>query len=313
MLDTFMENKFCQAHTPQPLGKDRDRFLYLINDIQNRKDDYAAQLSHLTLASMTNRKERNEDTRHEIITSLLGDNQAKIDKNNAGRQEALWQARLVLKIAEILDREEEELAQAFVQLEENESGLFERLKGEEDEEENSLFRELTKLNATMNKPRAGTITNRLKAWTGIAENHEKLRIPVWTTTRQEVADILFENYAESYKQQPFLVAEIQLPARTGYNSDQLLSILTELQDKRDEALDKFCNDLFAAETQFCKPGDLPDYLSEWSLAVNNHFPENNYGRNSARFYRFDSHLSRFAGLKTLSNEKSFLCVFTTNG
>ncbi|MFN2353747.1 MAG: hypothetical protein ABR512_04380, partial [Desulfopila sp.] len=77
-MDIFMESHFCHDHikfhttfhTPHPLGEDRQRFLYLINDIQNRKDDYAAQLSHITLASMSEEKSKDDETEQQIVSSL---------------------------------------------------------------------------------------------------------------------------------------------------------------------------------------------------------------------------------------------------
>ena len=37
--DIFMDKQLCQAHTPAPLGKNRERFLRLANDIAERQDD----------------------------------------------------------------------------------------------------------------------------------------------------------------------------------------------------------------------------------------------------------------------------------
>ena len=35
--DIFMDQQLCQAHTPVPLGKNRERFLHLVNDIKQRQ------------------------------------------------------------------------------------------------------------------------------------------------------------------------------------------------------------------------------------------------------------------------------------
>ena len=54
--DIFIDSGLCQPHAPSPLGEDRSRFLRLISDIKERKDDYAAQLSALTVAAMSSPK-----------------------------------------------------------------------------------------------------------------------------------------------------------------------------------------------------------------------------------------------------------------
>ena len=123
--DIFIKNGFCQAHTPCPLGDSRERFLHLIDDIRDRKDDYAAQLSSLTMAAMSVPRQQGDDTTQGIISSLLG---TKAAEDEQAKQEtielALWQARLVLKIAEILDREEEEIAEQLSLLDDREISPF---------------------------------------------------------------------------------------------------------------------------------------------------------------------------------------------
>jgi len=147
-LDTFMDSRFCQVHTPHPLGEDRQRFLYLINDIQNRKDDYAAQLSNITLASMSDQKGTGDEAKYQIVSSLLGRHSADKKDRNEQQMDLLWQARLVLKIGEMLDQEEEEVARSLVHLDESEADLFERLKGEnaEDDDIAELYSDLDRIN-----------------------------------------------------------------------------------------------------------------------------------------------------------------------
>ncbi len=108
--DSFIKSGFCQVHTPCPLGENRNRFLHLVDDIRNRKDDYAAQLSSLVLAGKTGPSAVDEDSEGAILNFLRTpiNQQAKLVQ--VEKEEKLWQARLVLSIGEILDREEEEIA-----------------------------------------------------------------------------------------------------------------------------------------------------------------------------------------------------------
>ncbi len=71
--DIFVDRGLCQVHTPRPLGEDRDRFIHLIRDIQERKDDYAAQLSALTIAGMSGHQSKSDkESRTSILSTLLG-------------------------------------------------------------------------------------------------------------------------------------------------------------------------------------------------------------------------------------------------
>jgi len=69
--DTFINSGLCQVDTPCPLGENLDRFLHLVADIRTRKDDYAAQLSSLTLAAMSSSHSSGEQSERAIINEFL--------------------------------------------------------------------------------------------------------------------------------------------------------------------------------------------------------------------------------------------------
>ena len=109
---------------------DRDRFLHLLHDIRNKKDAYVEQLSYLTLASLSAPTSRGDSSKQAILSSLFQGVEQGSDARTEQDRLALWQARLVLKIAEILDREEEELAWQLATIDDQEIALFRRLQGE---------------------------------------------------------------------------------------------------------------------------------------------------------------------------------------
>ena len=164
--DSFIKAGFCQTHTPSRLGDDFKRFRHLINDIRNRKDDYASQLSALTLAALSNPSESGEgESQQEIISSLLKSNRAFPDKRKKQKDIDLWQARLVLAIAEILDCEEEDIAQQLAVLKDEEADLFRELQGEDvDPEKENPFEELSLLRKHMNPPIPGNMQKRFISW-----------------------------------------------------------------------------------------------------------------------------------------------------
>lgn len=213
----FTESGFCQAHTPSRLGADRDRFLHLLHDIGHKKDAYVEQLSYLTLASLSAPAGGGDSSKQAILSSLL----QGMEKDSAGNEQErldLWQARLVLKIAEILDREEEELALQLATIDDQEIALFRRLQGEMREsgdgqgEEEDPFAELLALKQKINQPRPGMIKNRLRAWKRLYLSGPMPILRLWTTRRPEAADILLEQVERDSGQAPRVLLQLDLPA-----------------------------------------------------------------------------------------------------
>ncbi len=317
--DTFMDSQFCQGHTPHPLGKDRDRFLYLINDIKNRKDDYAAQLSHITLASMSGTKAKGDSSKQEIMSSLLGRGSSTTSKSSNDEElEALWHARLILKIAEILDREEAEVAEALVQLEDNETDLFAKLKGTDTDEgdEDNIYQELDKIKSKMTKPRTESIQNRMRAWFRLTENADIPRCQIWTTCRQETAEILFENYEKKKDSLPTLLTKLELPDnRMGRNLEQVMEKLLDFREESKELFSNLSDKLSSATAELTndQAQDFSKISSDWHQLLNLHFPANDFGRTAILFYYFEDQLFNFIGSKTDQNnpDSSILAVYAS--
>jgi hypothetical protein len=293
--DTFMDAGFCQVHTPAPLGTDRDRFLHLVRDIQNRKDDYAAQLSSLTLASMSVPLSSNGEARHEIISSLFGiPDKDPADKEKEEAQQAeLWQARLVLAIGEILDREEEEIADAMSMLNSSETALFDRLLGKDEEfEDEDLFKDLKQLKEKVNPPRPGMIKNRFRAWLSLYRAGNLPDWWLWTTTRLEAADILLEMFEKKTDRMSIPLWQSELPAATGIElMDHMDKIETFKKDARAfiTGITKKFNDLVRQEISAGSEYEvaLPEAAAwgeEWEALLETHFPTELYGRTPICFH-----------------------------
>lgn len=285
----FTERGFCQEHTPSRLGVDRDRFLHLLHDIRTRKDDYVQQLNYLSLASLSAPASRGDSSKQTIISSLVHG----MDQDGGSHDEALWQARLVLKIAEVLDREEEELALQLATIDDREIALFRSLQGEiresgdEEVAEEDPFLELLELKQKMNQPRPGMIKNRLRAWSRLyLSGPLPEELWLWTTRRQEAADILLEQYEQESGQEPVVLLQIELPANFG-QEDQ--SAIREIEQFRGEmqpslqemaaALDKL---VMTEKLDVTDPAALLPELETWQAAwrsgLEASFPASQYGR-----------------------------------
>lgn len=106
--ELFLKSGLCQAHIPAPLKDNREQFLRLIRDIGGQMEHPVAQLSELTTElAATPTDSSHLNSKHKLIFSLLQEYGVK--PAIAERDQQLWQARLVLAMAEILDSNEEAL------------------------------------------------------------------------------------------------------------------------------------------------------------------------------------------------------------
>lgn len=276
--DIFTTHGLCQAHTPVALGENRDRFLRLIRDIKERKDDYAAQLSALTVASLSQKKSSLDDTQHGIISSLLGNQGVKAEPEQE-EDVALWQARLVLKIGEILDREEEEVAMQLALLDDEEDGLFKTLQGKLDEEEESLFDELKQLKENITRPTASTIKNRLSAWSKLYRAGAVDSQHIWLTHLEEAGDILLEKYQNITNLTPVILARFALPANIGWGRHEASETVDAFRTQNSALIEQIGKAIEQKDTP-----SLQELSAEWSRILELSFPAAQNGRTEFELY-----------------------------
>ncbi len=289
--DLFMERGICQVHTPSPLGADRDRLLSLINEIRTRKDNYAEQLSNLTLAHLSREQDSGEQSHQAIMANLLdGQRLGGQTPEKAPEGEELWQARLVLALAEILDREEAELAVQLSDIDNNELALFQELKGELDEEPEASedpLAELMQIKARMGQPRPGTIKKRLQAWkTLYASGPLPEAFWLWTTCQEEAADLLISSYETQSGRITVPLLRLDLPAEMYMREADAMDLIQAFQ-KEAAALRKSITEKLTAivsqgHLDLVDPiALLPDagiLARDWNEIVDYHFPEKRFGR-----------------------------------
>ena len=293
--DIFIKNGFCQEHTPCPLGDDLKRFLRLIDDIKNRKDDYAAQLSSLTMAAMSVPRQQDDDTTGEIISSLLGTQgiKEKKEKEDAASH-LLWQARLVLKIAEILDLEEEEIAEQISLLSDQEKSLFQQLHGddlEDPEEEDNPLQEMLEISSSIRKPTATSIRNRCRAWQQLFIAGNLPDWPIWTTNMPEAADTILDRYENVQGKPAPIIGTFSLPASIGREQQEALEQIAAFRGQYADLLSRIAADLTAAtrsaedrDTEPHFPDAEAPLTGEWHNALASHFPEERFGRTTISIY-----------------------------
>lgn len=120
-----------QFRTPLEAGPDHGRLQALLREIAGQKGE-AALLFVQNLIARSSAKQ--EETAPELVGPLLG---LREDAAAARERESLWQALLLLKLAETLERGEIELEAELARIETGRATLLRKLQGENPEEEDA--------------------------------------------------------------------------------------------------------------------------------------------------------------------------------
>ena len=292
--DNFIKSGFCQVHTPCPLGENRDRFLHLVTDIRNRRDDYAAQLSSLTLAAMGGWSKPNEDSERDIINSLYTPRDLEEEARKEEKVEKLWQARLVLAIGEILDREEEEIAVNLAMLDDDQAGLFKELQGESDSgEEDSPFAELLQVESNLGSAHLGNIKKRFKSWKTLFVEGNMEECEIFLTSSQDAGDLLLELYEKKTNISPQSFVGPELPGLVGRDSTEAYETISKFVEKKrgllsriHDMLGEFSGAAELSREKLKETTSREALLQQWHEELEADFPIKQFGRIQVRIYIF---------------------------
>jgi hypothetical protein len=231
-------------HCPAPLGKDRERFLSLVKELRQRPADYAG----LTLTSFG--VFQPAESKNEIIRAVRQQRGSMSEsKAEQDRAAALWQARLVLKLGEIIEQEEEEIRQSLHRVARRQQELFQALRDEDSEA-------ASEVDIPPTESRRSRL--RLKAWQKLlAASNGPLLSNVFITSDRDAFDAVIEESNAEAQQ----TLTLSLPAHPiGDN-------LAARQHKFRQA---------AAEIL----SDLPNSFEQqaWETLLEQHYPAAEHGR-----------------------------------
>ena len=259
--------------SPAPLGHDRERFLALIADLYNRRDDYASQLSALALMNLSDTGKK--ESRHSIISHLKGSQQAEQDSSAM----LLWQARLVLKLGELFDREQKEIDNQLASMAQKQDNLLQELR----EESDAPFA-LTQGISEITRETDTMLSQRLTAWAqlySLGQVPDSARTRFFITSDPGVAGKIIDRWESSLLTTTPPVV-IELP---GYKKQEATRNLdpAQLPLTPNSNLQTLCNKLLTGKI------DQEEIISTtltWSQELDRHCPINQYGRTKLSLYSF---------------------------
>lgn len=308
--DPFMDMDFCQVHIPCPLTEeDRQGFAHLLKEIRTHGSDFIDQLKMTTLASLTAHGRQQEESSGGILSALFaGTDSVKTQEDKKTALE-LWQARLLLKLAEIIDKEEQELSEQMSSIDTMQTEMLANLQGKGDADSND---------GTSPKPKAHTkplssITenHRLKAWLTLYSHWDTDEIPIWVSHRKSAVEELFEAYEKMSNRRAEELFSLLLPAPGTVTTESGMRTLNDFRQKAvslhtqmDTQLDTL---LVKGNTE---KSDWPD--TEWQQTIDDFFPQPDYGRATLTFYLLTSiSFSQLVGktqTKNTSAGNSVICT-----
>jgi hypothetical protein len=289
--ELFLKRGLCQAHVPAPLGDNREQFLQLIHDIGERKERFVAQLSGITTASdPLPAGNKPLDFKYSIVSSLL--QKYGMKRAITGTDLQLWQARLVLAIAEILDSNEEALREQFSFFNEDEIAAFRALQEETDPDEEDLFSESENIKAGLEKSRLGNIAKRFDAWLRLLQNQPIPPVKVWLASTRASAEQIFNRYESTSKAHAVPLLKLAIPAQIAASGKYVLEEIEKFHKSTIHIHRGLVADFERAVRTVPYVRDMEesllpygtDWAEQWENALDDVFPASNYGRNDITFF-----------------------------
>jgi hypothetical protein len=217
------QEKMGTGYTPVQLSKEEEsRFQSLSLELNGHEAEFHGGL----LASLSaGYGDRDEASAGSLASSLRSG--PKTAQPQKAEEAILWQAMLLLRLAEMFREEEREIAQGFLAISDKEAELFAAIRGEEteeeegDEEEEQALREL----AAARGPGGPTINiNRLaKAWGRLYTRDAKAtEFPLLVTTHPELHGLLAEEYENLTGSPARQLVSLALPSQEETTNDAAL-------------------------------------------------------------------------------------------
>jgi hypothetical protein len=280
----MVEQSFCGLHAPAPLFENRARFLHLVRDLHQRRDDYAAQLTHVSLASIPTGSRPGTESRTSILSSLLSGHGIDSSKDEQ-RENLLWQARLLLKLGEQYDADQQKIAEDLDNFNISEQDLFSGIANESSSPF-SLTGKLTSLVSNTD----GMQRLRLKAWARLfafgSNPLEGSRF--FVSTNPDAVDRLGEEYERISGSRPSSFTTVLLPVRYPDENRYLEQLHQFLQDEATIVVTLLAllkNPSTASEEQYKM---FSEEGGEWSILLDRYFPEQECGRCQLVLYDFSN-------------------------
>ena len=300
----------CAGYVPAPLHEDLTRFNRLLHEMENSRPDDLARLFSFTKSPIATGQIRDKDeaSSTSVFSALQKDNG---NKAHVQHKERLWQARLILKLAEMLDKRESEVRRGLARVSSDEQKNFASLKGISEtepkgHEQSPELEKLTQPGKEIKYPEdysagasAMLIPLRIKAWAELFLADPSPNRPfAIVTTSLDSGSLLLDRYENTCRRPSQKLFSLSIPTFPSLGSsesanEQYISSRNNLRLTAKENLKHF-------ESFFKKAGALqdtssvkcpelniqPKHVNDWEKKIKLEFPNPATGYQKLDFYCF---------------------------
>jgi len=262
-------------YAPAPLGEKLDPFLRMVTDLRGHAGEYyGGFLSTLSpgVASFQ------EESVRQLISAMTGGAAAPNGKARA-REEALWQARLLLQLAENLYFEEREVAENLARVAAKQQRMLHSLMGDDQTEE-----ELPLPSFQPQPPRLPIRDSLLcRAWSRLFLADQRADRPrLLATANHDAAELIHQAYEKITGQTHSTLCQLPLPALTGLEGPEYLPRRKAFRQTAAAPIGR----LTEAMTEAIASGRAPAFDGEalaahWTAAIAAHFEATDTSRQLA--------------------------------
>ena len=308
--DQNIFKNLCTGYAPAPLHEDLTRFNHLLREMENSRSDDLARLFSSAQHPITTGQIRDKDeaSSSSVLSAMQKDNG---NKAYVEQKERLWQARLILKLAEILDKREHEVRQGLARVSFKEQKNFASLEGisETEAADSAQFSAQEKLpqqKKIVEYPEgysmgaSAMLTSlKIKAWAELLLADSSPDLPsVIVTTSPDSGSMLLDGYENTWRKTPQKLFSLSIPTFPNLGTgepanEQYISSRNKLRRAAEEDLKYF--ESFLKETAIS--GDLSSdndqernmqskHAETWEETIKVEFPNLATGFQKLDFYCF---------------------------
>lgn len=296
-------NYFCPAR----LGRDRAVFLGLLRDICSRPGDYAGHLAHLSAGHIPAVQE--EEREHSIINTLLSQTGIRsasgkhTPESGKGQEEnaasRLWQARMLLKLGEFVDRQHIEIQRNLDRTAQEQKELLRELRREDE----SLDFDLPAVIPDRDIP-PEQVRLRLKAWSRLFSLCAGgFHNTAFITQDSDAFEALLECYEQKYPDTPERLFSLSLPrpGDVGDEGNEVLCRRNRFQEKAGSLLTV----IRALPTASGEPTFSKEHEAAWGDLLEQHYPAAEYGRCFLTLYSLADVVPQHLFLETFARQDKY--------
>ncbi len=264
--DFYSRQHLIRHYAPVPFAADLENFQHLIRDISSHRNEYYGG----GVFSMSKAARVDEEAVWDLVSRIMVP-----ESNDDKKLSSLTEARLLLRLSEIMTDEEEEINNSLQQVEQQTASMLGALQ--------NTAAKTTDGQPTAASEAGGPAIQQLKAWIHLFMADKETDRP-WTAApaSRETFELLADYYSRELNKGPRLVCRLPLPDCEGDN-DKYLERRNKIRQAGSQTLQGLEKELHRLSQGAPEDKPLMDKLTaEWEAIMNNY----ETGTAALEFYLF---------------------------